>query len=138
MSKTGGKFVLGGLIGMAAGILLAPKAGKETREKIKKLAMNISVGMRAQVDETKDRVGDIFGKVNNEAVLKYRQVRDAVVSKIASIKTTGKELDKDKYGLIVDEVVAGFKKDFESTKDGLNKITKYLKKDWEKMKKALS
>jgi|SRR3989339_369096 len=139
MSKKGGfKFVLGGIIGATLGILLAPKAGKETREDIKELAVKISGKIRSSADETKQRVKDIFGKVNDEAMLKYEQVRAAVVSKIASIKTAGKEIDKDKYGSVVDEVVVSFKKDFESSKDGLQKVAKYLKKDWDKVKKALS
>ena len=139
MSKKGvTKLVVGGFLGAIAGILLAPKTGRETREKIKKLAREISKRIKTGTDEVRDRVADIFGEVNNEAILKYRQVKDAVVAKMAAVRTTGKEVDKSKYGAVVDEVVGRFKKDFEATKDGLEKIAKYLKKDWEKMRRALS
>ena len=35
MSKGKGKFILGALAGIAAGILLAPKSGEKTREELK-------------------------------------------------------------------------------------------------------
>ncbi|OGL52702.1 hypothetical protein A3K55_01775 [Candidatus Shapirobacteria bacterium RBG_13_44_7] len=142
MSKNNGKFLLGGLLGAAAGIiggiLLAPKSGKETREEIAKLALEITKAVKTQVDETKSRVKDIFGKVSEEGTTKYKQVRDAVIAKVASVKTAGKEIDKDKYGKIVDEVLTDFKSDFEKSKSGLEKLAKYLKKDWAKISKALS
>jgi uncharacterized protein YpuA (DUF1002 family) len=57
---------------------------------------------------------------------------------VASIKATGAEIDKDKYTKVVDEVVSDFKTDLASTKTGAEKISMYLKKDWDKVKKALT
>lgn len=136
MGKTkGGKFLLGGLLGAAAGmiggILLAPKSGKAMRRDIAKLALDLNRKVRTRMDETRRRVKNIFGEVSEEAVTKYKEIRDAVMARVAAIKTTGAEIDKTKYEKVVDEVVNEFK--------GISKkVAIYLKKDWEKVKKALT
>ena len=53
-------------------------------------------------------------------------------------KKAGESIDGEKYGKVVDEVVGEFKSDLTVTKDGMEKLSKYLKKDWEKMKKAIA
>jgi len=142
MSKNSGKFFMAGVIGALAGaiggLLLAPKSGKETRDDIARLALQISKKMKTEADETKTRVVDIFGKATDEATRKYKEVRSAIVSKIATVKTAGMEIDKEKYSKVVDEVVNDFVKDIEATKGSVAKITSYFKKDWEKMKKAIA
>lgn len=142
MSKNSGKFFMAGLLGAMAGalggLLLAPKSGKETREDIAKLALQISRKVKTEADETKARVKDVYGKATDEAIRKYKEVRSAIMSKVATVKTAGTEIDKEKYFKVVDDVVTDFKKDLESTKGGATKIASYFKKDWDKMKKALS
>jgi len=123
MTKNSGRFtagLLGILAGVVGGILLAPKAGKETREEIV------------------TKVRDIFGIYSEEFRDKYNKVRKAVENKVLAIRKAGEEIDKDKYGKVVDEVVGEFKSDLTVTKDGVEKLSKYLKKDWEKMKKAIA
>lgn len=130
--------LIGALAGAVGGLLLAPKSGKETRQDISKLAMEISKKMKMEADETKARVKDVFGKASDETTRKYKEIRTAVVGKIAAVKNAGTEIDKDKYAKVVDEVVNDFKKDLDATKGGALKIATYLKKDWDKMKKALA
>lgn len=140
--KNKGSFFLAGLLGALAGavggLLLAPKSGEETRKDITKLAAEISKKVKIETDETKDRVKDIYGKATQEATDKYNEVKNAVIAKVATIKTTGSEIDKEKYIKVVDDVVDEFKADFMSSKNGAVKIAGYLKKDWEKVKKALA
>lgn len=142
MAKNSGKFFMAGLLGALAGavggLLLAPKSGKETREDIAKLALQISKKVKTEASETKLRVKDVYGKATEEAVRKYNEIKSAIVSKIATVKNAGMEIDKEKYGKVVDEVVADFKGDIEGAKGSVTKITSYFKKDWDKMKKALS
>jgi gas vesicle protein len=142
MSKNKSGFFLAGIIGALAGavggILLAPKSGKETRKDIAKLASEIAKRIKTETSETKERVKDVFGKASEDTVDKYNEIKNAVIGKVASIRTAGEELDKEKYGKVVENVVADFKDDFKSTKTGAEKIIGYLKKDWERMKKALS
>lgn len=129
--------LLGAIAGAVGGLLLAPKSGKETRRQISNLAMELANKVKAESKETASRVKDIYGKTTDDAKRRYDEVRNAVLAKVATLKTAGKEIDKEKYAVLVDEVVADFKSDLTSTKDGAMKITKYLKKDWEKVKKAL-
>ncbi|MCX6726651.1 MAG: YtxH domain-containing protein [Candidatus Shapirobacteria bacterium] len=133
---------LAGLFGAAAGavggLLLAPKSGKETREQISKMAADLAKSVKTEVKESQARLKDIYGETTEEAKRKYEEVRNTLMGKVALLKTTGKEIDRDKYVKVVDDVVADFKTDMVSTKDGAEKLAKYLKKDWEKVKKALA
>jgi len=142
MSKNHGNFFLAGLLGAMAGaiggFLLAPQSGKATRKDIVKLANKISLKIKTETTETKTRVEKIFGKISDEAIAKYNEIKDAVVAKVASLKTTGASIDKEKYIKVVDDVVSDFKSDLLATKTGTEKISEYLKKDWDKVKKALA
>lgn len=141
MSKTG-KFFLAGVLGAVAGavggLLFAPQSGKKTRQEIADLAEEITLKIKTKADDTRDQVKDIYGKYTEEGKAKYLEIKDTVVNKIAAVKTAGEELNKEKYGKVVEDVVADFKDDLEATKDSSTKIVAYLKKDWEKIKKALN
>lgn len=140
-SKNTGKFFLAGLFGALAGavggLLLAPKSGKETREDLAELAKSLSKQIKTGAEETEDRVKEVFGNANKAAMDKYKEIKTAAVDKIVELKKVGKEIDKEKYGLIVEDVVAEFKSDLSATKNGALKMTTQLKKDWEKVKKVL-
>lgn len=141
MSKNKGSFFLAGILGAAAGaiggLLLAPKSGKATRKDIVKLANDISKKIKTESVETKERVEEVFGKATDEAMAKYNEIKDTVVTKVAALKTAGTSIDKDKYTKVVEEVVTDFKSDLKETKSGASKISAYLIKDWNKVKKAL-
>jgi len=142
MTNKKGKFFLAGLFGALAGavggLLLAPQSGAETREDIVKLTNEIAGKVKSRVDETTERVKDVFGKYTEEGKEKYLEIKDKVVSKVATVKSAGENIDKNKYGQVIEDVVAEFKDDLSATKNGAGKISKYLKKDWEKFKKALA
>ncbi len=142
MAKNTGKFFLAGLVGALAGavggLLLAPQSGEKTRKEIAALAAEIAKKVKNKSNETKDQVKDIFGKYTQEGEEKYLQIKDAVLSKVAAVKTAGESIDKEKYGMVVENVVKEFRNDLASTKSGSSKIVSYLKKDWEKIKKALA
>ena len=111
---------LGLMAGTIGGILLAPKAGSETREEMIK------------------KIRDIFGIYSTEYKDKFEMVRSAVEKRLLALKKTGANIDSEKYMLVVDEVVTDFKSDLNTTRDGFEKLGKYLKKDWEKIKKTLA
>ncbi len=76
MSKGGvGTFVTGVAVGAALGILFAPKKGSETREDLKEI------------------IDEIIGKIKD---IDLQDVKDAVANKIADIKKSLSELDKEK------------------------------------------
>jgi gas vesicle protein len=141
MSKKGKNVFLVGMLGAIAGVigglLLAPKSGKETRDDIKKLALKLSKEIKTNVEDTESKVKEVFGEVTDATLAKYKEIRTMVIDKVAAVKTAGKEIDKEKYGKIVEDVVEEYKKDLTATKSGAVKLTSQLKKDWEKVKKAL-
>ena len=140
MAKTG-KFFLTGLLAAAAGavggLLLAPQSGKQTREDIKKMLLKLTKEVDTGVKDTKAKVKEVFGEATDEAVAKYKEIKTAVMEKVAEVKTAGKEIDKEKYVMIVEDVAAEFKDDLKVTKNGATKLITQLRKDWEKVKKAL-
>lgn len=119
MSKEFSSFMsgltMGAIAGVAAGILLAPKSGKETREEIKKLAVDLS-----------DKAADI-----------YLDAKDMLDRKLDAVKALGKKIDEEKYMQLVDEVVAEFKKQ-DLDKDATKKLGAQLRRDWVKVKKAFA
>ena len=119
MSKEFSSFMsgltVGALAGVAAGILMAPKSGKETREEIKKLAVDLS-----------DRATDL-----------YLDASEMLQRKLEAVKALGRKIDEEKYLALVDEVVAEFKKQ-DLDKDATKKLGAQLRRDWVKVKKAFA
>lgn len=140
MAKKGKIFLtglVGTLIGAVGGLLFAPQSGKKTRDEIKKMLSKLNKEVETGVKDTKEKVVEIFGNASDEAVNKYKEIKSAVMNKVAEVKTAGKEIDKEKYSMIVEDVVLDFKEDLKATKNGAVKLVAQLKKDWEKIKKAL-
>jgi len=130
--------VIGALAGAVGGLLLAPKSGKETRDDVVILANEIAKKIKTRADETKERVKAVFGKYTEEGKAKYNEINSALVAKVAQVKKTTSEIDKEKYATVVDEVVDEFKSDLTATKESTKKLKRYLKSDWLKIKKILA
>jgi gas vesicle protein len=107
--------LVGAIAGAAAGLLFAPKSGKETREDIKKLALEIG-----------DKGKDI-----------YLQARKKVLTMVKDLKDAGKNVDKAKYEELVNEALLEIKKDFEVTGDVAKRIGLQLREDWNEVRTAL-
>lgn len=78
-------FFLGGLIGAGVALLFAPKSGKETREKIKELAV-----------EAKEKVEDVVEQVKGKATSAVEKGKGLYEEK-KSIVTTAIEAGKEAY-----------------------------------------
>jgi len=79
---------LGAIIGAAAGLLFAPKAGTETREDIKKAA-----------EDLRDRAEGVIGELStsvDELVQKTRGVIDTTKAKVQDAIETGKQAMAEK------------------------------------------
>jgi gas vesicle protein len=108
--------IIGALGGAIAGILLAPKSGEETREDIKKLAL-----------EMKDKAVDTYNKARLE-----------VEKKIEQVKKAGEKIDEGKYKRIVAEVVDEFKRDAKVTSSAAKQLGEQLSGDWEMVKREVT
>lgn len=124
MSKTKGIKIAAGILGIVTGvvggIMLARQSNIESRE------------------EFISKIRDIFGIYNEEFRDKYNKVKGAVDRKILALKNAGESIDQSKYTEIVDKIIEDFKKDLTVTNDYSEKLAKYIKKDWDKVKKILS
>lgn len=129
--------LMGAITGALGGLLLAPQSGKETREDIARISKELTNKMKTRAEDTKKKVLDVFGETSQTAIDKYTEIRTAVTDKLAALKNAGEEIDRNKYGAVVDSVIEGFKDDFKATKMGAKKMADLLKKDWDKVKSAL-
>lgn len=107
---------VGALVGSVAALLLAPKSGKETREDIKKLALDLG-----------DKAEEI-----------YLKAKKLLVKKIENIKRAGQSIDEGKYKDLVNEVVQNLKDNKEIADKSASKLGQLLKSDWERIKKEIA
>ncbi|MCC7289782.1 YtxH domain-containing protein [bacterium] len=118
MTDNFGSFVkgalVGALVGAVAGVLLAPKAGEETRKDLHRLAKQWA-----------EKAADM-----------YEDAMDMVYEKALALKTVGKRLDEKKYLEMVKEVVDELKNDGKVAGEVATRLTSQLKRDWNKVKKA--
>lgn len=112
--------IFGIATGVLGGVLLARKLRQESKE------------------DFIAKIRDIFGIYNEEFRDKFFKVQNKLEKKIFDKKSLGEILDKDKYEDLVDEIVGSLKQELETTKESSSKISSYLKKDWEKIKKTLT
>jgi gas vesicle protein len=107
--------LVGTVAGAIAGILLAPKSGEETREDIKKLAIDL-----------KDKAEDLYTKAKKE-----------VEKKIVQVKRAGEKIDEGKYKSLVSEVVEEFKQDTGVTSSVAKRLSEQLRADWSMVKQEV-
>lgn len=107
--------LFGVMAGAVAGILLAPKSGKETREDIKRLA-----------EDVEEKVVDT-----------YEDARRIVMKKVRDMRKAGELIDEEKYKSLVQEVVNEFKRDSMVSEKVAEDLGEQLKGDWVMVKKQL-
>ena len=58
-------FLTGGLLGMIAGVLLAPKKGEETRQQLKEESDKLSEKAKPIFDQAKAKASEVFEKTKD-------------------------------------------------------------------------
>lgn len=117
MSSSGNFFkglLYGAVLGAAAGVLLAPKSGEETRDNLKKLAL-----------DTAEKADKVYIKARKEVMIKIEELKDA-----------GKKIDVEEYKKLVAKVIDEIKTDGEVTSDVTKEIGEKLNKDWNRIKET--
>lgn len=97
--------ILGAMAGLVAGILLAPKAGKETRADIKETYNKLHKDLSKKFQETKEITKEKYSEVLDEVLGKYE---------------TNKEITKEE----ADEVRKNLDEGFQKIKDRIDKENK--------------
>ena len=135
MSKNGcEKFVLGALIGVGIGVLIAPKKGSETREDLKKKIDELLQKVKEiDKDEVKKQIEDKLTKLKNDIKeLDKEKVLSIAKEKCAKIKEESKklvELAKEKGTPVLEKAANEVReKAILVTKDILDKLEKGQKK----------
>ena len=94
-----GKIALGALIGAAAGfvagILTAPKSGKETREDIKNVANDAKDKAVKKAGEVRRKAGDVAEKAVDRAGKVAGDVADKVADGADEFKARSRSVSKD-------------------------------------------
>lgn len=136
MSK-GKKFGLGVLVGavagVAAGILAAPKSGKETRKDLKNKAGEVKVTAERKLkdahkelsklsDDAQNAAGELKGKAKDELVDLGKRA-DALKGKVKVAITSIKSGDDDSDDATIDQIM----KDISAVKDKISKKLKDIK-----------
>lgn len=132
------KFLLGAIIGAVAGILFAPKSGKETRKDVVSLAESVGNAIKDTSDVFTKKVQSTFGVVNTQTKTTYRTIKAELLTRLTRLKTTGKTIDKQAYEQVVGEVVEAFKNDLAGSKEAGKKLVAIFRADWERVKTALA
>jgi len=114
MSKDS-KLLLGLIVGVAAGaaagLLIAPSSGKETREKIKEASTNFKEDLdkklnelsskldKETIDDIKNQFGNLKGKAKEEYDIVAKKVKDLeheIETKIKDLKKQAAKLNSEK------------------------------------------
>jgi gas vesicle protein len=141
VSKKSSKFAFGALIaagaGYVAGLLTAPKSGKETRQDIKVATKKAKLAAEKKLKEANDELSGLIAKANvQKAKLQDTAKKDVdlavdyangIKTKVAAFVNTLKS-EKESDQSEIDKVVDEAKQAFERLKKSLEKHEKEAKK----------
>ena len=77
---------LGALAGGIAGILFAPKSGKETRGDIKKAVEKATVEIKEKADEVRDLTVEKYQAIVDGVTEEYQELRELSAEKLGEIR----------------------------------------------------
>jgi gas vesicle protein len=81
-----GAFAVGALAGALAGILLAPKSGKETRADIQETVMKVKDDLVVKLTELKEITEDKYKEIAAAVVAKYEDTKAITTEQAEEIK----------------------------------------------------
>ncbi len=132
MAKKGGlAFLIGAGLGALAGLLLAPKSGKENREWVAEKVGELQKRLKkVDIDEVKA----YFAHASQESVQLYQDVREAVLTEAAQLYDKAGRLTQEDYSVAIEKAFMRFKKHLEKADAKLVPLRSHLKKQWEVLK----
>jgi uncharacterized protein (DUF3084 family) len=133
--KKGGILVLlAALVGAITAIFFTTDEQGETKETVRGKVKALKARLK-DVDE-KQVAQKIFGEKSDEVLKMFRESKETVVTRLAKLKGTLDEIDKQKYLDIVTEVTEDLKHKSAVTSKQLAKLKDYLGDDYKKLTKT--
>lgn len=86
-----GAFAVGALAGIIAGILFAPRAGKQTREHLKAVSIKIRDDLAKRLQELKELTRDKYESTVDSVVTTYEKLKDVTSQEAKEIRQELKE-----------------------------------------------
>lgn len=132
-SKFGLGLLFGSILGGIAALFLSPTTGKENRELVAKKIEELKKLMEEK--EIDKKVQEIFGEVSDEAKELYLKAKELLIQKLAELKETVQNIDREKYMTAVEDTMLYVQKEFKKDVKQLEKLKKQLMGEWEKLRK---
>jgi ribosome-binding protein aMBF1 (putative translation factor) len=129
----GGIFILGALIGAFLALMFGTDENGNTKKTVKVKVKATKDGMKEIKEQRIDPVIEIFEEKTKEAKEKFQLAMDDLSDKLVALKENIKNIDREKYMKIVDEVIADLKKSGNYTSTQLGKMKTYMANDYKEI-----
>lgn len=124
---------LGGVIGVAIGLLHAPKKGAELKDDLSREADRIWKKLKVTKKQVEATVEKTLGNVSPETLKVYAKAKSQILARVAKAKDG---ITKKNYEEIVDSVVKRVSKS-KKLQPGLKKLSKEFKGMWKNISSKL-
>lgn len=130
-SKFGLGLLIGSVLGGIAAFFLSPTSGPENREMVAKKIKELEKLMEEK--EVDKHIKEIFGEVTEEVKLIYEKAKTELIKRLAELKETVQNIDKEKYMNVVEDVMTKIKKETKKDIRQLEKLKSQLIREWSKL-----
>lgn len=136
--NSGGKTLIGAafaaILGATAGLLFAPKPGKQLRKDLAKQAKTLKKNIQETSEDLQEKVHSTFENLGNKLESHYAELKAQVLAAIEQLDSKVK-LTQKKYNAIVEEVVALYTKEKEMAEETIKELVARLQDEWNHLKK---
>ncbi|MFA5137004.1 MAG: hypothetical protein WC489_06485 [Patescibacteria group bacterium] len=133
--KKSSKFGIGVLIGTVIGgltaLFLTPTTGEENRKLVAQKIKDLEDLL--QDTELDKKVKEIFGEATDEARNLYLKAKKNTIKRLAELKETVENIDREKYEKVVKETIDILKKEVKREAKDMEKLKEALLKEWKKL-----
>lgn len=125
--------LIGGMIGAFLALMFGTDENGETKESVRGGVKKTKDGMREFKEKQVDPFIEVMEEKSREAKLRFDQAVDELEIQLIALKGSLQNLDQEKYGEIVDDVVKKLKKSGNYTNEQLNRLSVYFKEDYDEI-----